>query len=151
MQFLADENVPLPSIRLLREAGLDIEAIGETAPGAPDVQVLSRAVTNGQLLITFDRDFGELIYRRGAPVPPGVIYVRVAANLSGGACAASAGLARDAGDRVARSLHGAGARTCTPAPTAAHHVAAQTVRSGTFVDSGEEQAAPPAPCGPAES
>lgn len=77
MRFLADENVPLPSIRLLREAGLDIEAIGETAPGAPDVQVLSRAVSNDQLLITFDRDFGELIYRRDAPVPPGVIYVRV--------------------------------------------------------------------------
>ncbi len=77
MRFLADENVPLPSIRLLREAGLDIEAVGELAPGAPDVQVLSQAASSGRILITFDRDFGELIYSRNAPVPRGVIYVRV--------------------------------------------------------------------------
>jgi predicted nuclease of predicted toxin-antitoxin system len=77
MRFLADENVPLPSIRLLREVGLDIEADGEFAPGAPDVQVLSHAASSGRILITFDRDFGELIYSRNAPVPRGVIYVRV--------------------------------------------------------------------------
>ncbi len=77
MQFLADENVPLPSVRLLREAGVDIEWVAERAPGAPDLQVLTLAGNGGRILITFDRDFGELIYHRGAPVPAGVIYLRL--------------------------------------------------------------------------
>ena len=41
MRFLADENVPLPSIRVLREAGWDVEAVAEFAAGAPDVAVLA--------------------------------------------------------------------------------------------------------------
>jgi hypothetical protein len=41
-RFLADENFPRPSVRRLRQAGLDV-AIVET--GSLDVAVLSRAVT----------------------------------------------------------------------------------------------------------
>lgn len=77
MRFLADENIPLPTIRLLREAGLDVESIAELSPGSPDTQVLAYARAQGQILITFDRDFGELVYHRGAPVPAGVIYLRM--------------------------------------------------------------------------
>lgn len=80
MRFLADENLPLPSIRLLREAGLDIEAIAEFAAGAADAHVLTHAKKQGQVLVTFDRDFGELIYHRGAPVPVGVVYLRIVAT-----------------------------------------------------------------------
>jgi predicted nuclease of predicted toxin-antitoxin system len=77
MRCLADENVPGPSIRLLREAGYDVEAIIEIAPGSPDPAVLQRACDTSRFLVTFDRDFGELVYRRGNPVPPGIIYLRV--------------------------------------------------------------------------
>lgn len=77
MRFLGDENVPLPSVRLLREAGVDIESVAEYTPGAPDLQVLTQAASGDRILITFDRDFGELIYHRGAPVPPGVVYLRL--------------------------------------------------------------------------
>lgn len=77
MRFLADENVPVPSIRLLRAAGYDIQAVIEDAPGTPDAAVLAHARENGQILITFDRDFGELVYRRGSAVPAGVIYLRL--------------------------------------------------------------------------
>ncbi len=77
MRFLADENIPLPGVRLLRNAGLEIEAVAEFAPGAADLQVLTHAASGNQILLTFDRDFGELIYRRGAPVPPGVVYLRL--------------------------------------------------------------------------
>ncbi len=45
VRFLDDENVPLPSVRLLREAGMDIEAVAEFAPGAPDLQVLTDAAS----------------------------------------------------------------------------------------------------------
>ena len=76
MRLLADENVPYPSVRLLRKAGYDVESMSELAPGAPDTEVLRRAQTEGQVLITFDRDFGELVYHRGAPSPQGIVYLR---------------------------------------------------------------------------
>jgi predicted nuclease of predicted toxin-antitoxin system len=77
MRFLMDENLSVASIRRLREAELDVEAVGELSPSAPDEWVLAHARENGQILITFDRDFGELVYRRGAAVPPGIIYLRI--------------------------------------------------------------------------
>jgi predicted nuclease of predicted toxin-antitoxin system len=77
MRFLTDENLSAASITRLREADLDVEAIGEISPSAPDERVLAHARENGQILITFDRDFGELVYRHGAAVPSGIIYLRI--------------------------------------------------------------------------
>jgi predicted nuclease of predicted toxin-antitoxin system len=77
MRLLADENVPGPSIRLLRAAGLDVESVREIAAGTPDPDVLAHAREQGQVLITFDRDFGELVYRVGALAPVGIIYLRL--------------------------------------------------------------------------
>jgi predicted nuclease of predicted toxin-antitoxin system len=77
MRFLADENVSGVSVQRLREAGLDVEAIGEISPSVVDESVLAHAHANGQILITFDRDFGELVYRRGAARPSGIIYLRI--------------------------------------------------------------------------
>jgi predicted nuclease of predicted toxin-antitoxin system len=77
MRLLTDENVPRPSVRLLRESGYEVDSMTELAPGTPDTEVLARAQSAGQVLITFDRDFGELVYHRGAPAPLGIIYLRV--------------------------------------------------------------------------
>jgi predicted nuclease of predicted toxin-antitoxin system len=76
MRLLADENVPYPSVRALRAAGHEVESMSDIAPGTPDTEVLGRAQRQSQTLITFDRDFGELVYHRGAPVPPAIIYLR---------------------------------------------------------------------------
>ena len=76
MHFLANENFPLPSVRLLREMGYEISSITEDSPGIPDTEVLSCAATKNQIILTFDRDYGELIYRLRLPVPKGVIYLR---------------------------------------------------------------------------
>jgi predicted nuclease of predicted toxin-antitoxin system len=78
--LLADENFPIASVARLRTSGFDVVAISEVARGAPDVDVLRMAREQNRVLITFDRDFGELIYRDLAPVPPGVIYLRVAVS-----------------------------------------------------------------------
>ncbi len=76
MIWLADENIPLTSIRMLREAGMDVASIGESSPGRSDEDVLQAARDARRGLLTFDRDFGELIFRRRLPSPPAVVYVR---------------------------------------------------------------------------
>ena len=75
MNFLADESRPGPVIRALRQAGHDVVAIAETAAGATDDQVLDRALAERRVLITEDRDFGNLVYARGR-LSAGVILLR---------------------------------------------------------------------------
>jgi predicted nuclease of predicted toxin-antitoxin system len=76
MRWLANENYPRASIALLRQAGLDVLAISETAPSINDEDVLALANTEQRVILTFDRDYGELIFRRLLPCSSGVIYFR---------------------------------------------------------------------------
>jgi predicted nuclease of predicted toxin-antitoxin system len=76
MRFLANENIPVASIKLLRRAGHDITAIIEEAPGEIDRTILDRASEEKRVILTFDRDYGELIYRYRLSVPAGVVYFR---------------------------------------------------------------------------
>ncbi len=76
MRFLADENLPLDSVRLLRSRGHDVLAVAESLSGSHDEEILSLAAREDRILLTFDRDYGELIYRRGLPVPAGVVHLR---------------------------------------------------------------------------
>jgi predicted nuclease of predicted toxin-antitoxin system len=76
LRFLADENVPLPSVDALRAAGHDVNSVSRESPGAADSRVLDQAQREDRLLITFDRDFGELVFARGASGFPGVIFLR---------------------------------------------------------------------------
>ena len=64
MRFIADENVSRLVIERLRSDGLDIISIGELTPGASDKDVLATADVEGGILITEDRDFGELVIRQ---------------------------------------------------------------------------------------
>ncbi len=76
MNLLANENFPLASVRLLQEAGHDVVFIGEEAPSIEDADVIKLAVEQGRTILTFDRDYGELIYKHGYRPPAGVIYFR---------------------------------------------------------------------------
>jgi len=78
MDFLANENFPLLSIRLLREAGHRVVSIIQEAPGSKDEDILKRACTEKLIILTFDRDYGELIYRHHAFPSAGVVYFRFA-------------------------------------------------------------------------
>jgi predicted nuclease of predicted toxin-antitoxin system len=51
-------------------------AILETSPGVTDLVVLERARNEQRTLLTFDRDYGELIYLKRLPVPLAIIYLR---------------------------------------------------------------------------
>jgi predicted nuclease of predicted toxin-antitoxin system len=77
MRLLADENFPRPAVVALREAGLDVQWIAETDPGAPDDEVLAICLATHRTLLTFDKDFGELAYRRDLPADCGIILFRI--------------------------------------------------------------------------
>jgi predicted nuclease of predicted toxin-antitoxin system len=77
MRLLADENFPRPAVAALREAGLDVLWIAETGPGVADDEVLAQCIATRRTLLTFDKDFGELAYRRGLPADCGIILFRI--------------------------------------------------------------------------
>ncbi|RME32780.1 MAG: hypothetical protein D6793_10600 [Thermoflexia bacterium] len=77
-RFLADENIPLESIRRLRLAGYDVRAVIEESPGAKDRELLIRAAEESRIVLTFDRDYGELVYRQRVAIPAGIVFFRFA-------------------------------------------------------------------------
>lgn len=74
--LLANENWPRPALLALRAAGLDVQAVAETMPRASDAQVLRHAAAEGRWVLTFDRDYGELVFARAVPPPPAIVYLR---------------------------------------------------------------------------
>ena len=56
-----------------------MDAVGKTSPGIPDDEVISRAVAGKRLLLTEDKDFGELVYAHQRE-SGGVILMRVPAS-----------------------------------------------------------------------
>jgi len=76
-RLFADENFPAPSILILREAGHDVQSVAEAAASTADQAILAMAVAQQRWIVTFDRDFGELIFRRGLAAPSCVPYFRL--------------------------------------------------------------------------
>ncbi len=74
--LLANENVPRPAIEVLRAAGVQVMSVAESMPRASDKAVLAHAVANSLWMLTFDRDYGELVFAREAAAPPAILYVR---------------------------------------------------------------------------
>jgi predicted nuclease of predicted toxin-antitoxin system len=63
MKFFADENVAQLIIQWLRQAGHDVLSAAEAGPGEDDAVWLHRAEQSGRVIVTSDKDFGELIFR----------------------------------------------------------------------------------------
>ena len=63
MIFIADENIDRPIIDRLRLDGHTVISIFETGRGMSDKEVLELSETNEALLLTIDKDFGEIVYR----------------------------------------------------------------------------------------
>ena len=64
MRFLADESCDFSVVRALRSADHDVVAIAEVFPREEDDAVMERAVRGGRILITEDKDFGQLVYAK---------------------------------------------------------------------------------------
>jgi predicted nuclease of predicted toxin-antitoxin system len=60
MRFLAHENIPRVAVTALNAGGHDVVWVRSAAPGTPDSDVLAWASRESRILLTFDKDFGEL-------------------------------------------------------------------------------------------
>ncbi len=76
INFLANENIPLQTIVHLRNSGCAVKSVLEEMPGARDHEIVKRAHDEKLIILTFDRDYGELIYRHQHLSPDGVVYFR---------------------------------------------------------------------------
>ena len=74
---MADENVPGAAIDALRARGHDVLWVRTGMPGAKDEDVLARAQADRRIVVTFDKDFGELAFARGLPAACGVVLFRL--------------------------------------------------------------------------
>ena len=77
MNFLADESVDRQVVGQLREDGHDVLSVAEMEPGISDAAVLTMANQRQALLLTADKDFGELVFRQRY-VATGVLLMRLA-------------------------------------------------------------------------
>jgi predicted nuclease of predicted toxin-antitoxin system len=75
-KFLADENVPGDAVEAARNAGHDLAWIKEISPSAGDDAVLAISLSESRVLVTFDKDFGEMAFRQGRSATCGVVLLR---------------------------------------------------------------------------
>ena len=76
MRWLADECLSASLVKSLRAEGHDVFYVAEMAAGLRDIEVIALALQDGRLLLTEDKDFGELVVRFGHPVP-GLVLIRI--------------------------------------------------------------------------
>lgn len=77
MNFLADENVDRQIVEYLRHVGHNVRYVAETDAGISDDEVLDMANREAALLLTADKDFGELVFRQ-QHITSGVVLIRLA-------------------------------------------------------------------------
>jgi len=76
MKFIADENILLKVVKRLRDEGLNITSIAEIQIGMDDEEIAKLSEKERAIIITFDKDFGEIIFKRLIK-PYGVILLRI--------------------------------------------------------------------------
>ena len=77
MRILADENFLGLAVDALRERGHDVLWARTDLSGMADTRLFEIAAADQRLLTTFDKDFGELVFRQGMPTPAGVVLFRI--------------------------------------------------------------------------
>ena len=99
MRFLADESCDFIVVRALRAAHHDVIAIAETGSGAEDDVVLGVARSEGRILLTEDKDFGQLAYAGGHETS-GVVLMRYPSSARSSLGLAVVSLVAELGDRL---------------------------------------------------
>lgn len=76
LRLVADEGIDWPIVKRLRKDGYEVAYVAEMSPSIDDAWILSYANRKGALLLTADKDFGELVHRQGM-VTTGVLLIRL--------------------------------------------------------------------------
>ena len=76
MNLVVDESVDRRIVDALRQDGHNVLYVSEFAPSIVDQKVLDLANRNDALLVTEDKDFGELVFRNGQ-IHTGVVLIRL--------------------------------------------------------------------------
>jgi len=76
VKFLADECCDAGIVARLRTAGHDVFYVPEQHAGISDDEVLQTSFRESRILLTEDKDFGELVFRLKKPVY-GMILIRI--------------------------------------------------------------------------
>jgi predicted nuclease of predicted toxin-antitoxin system len=76
-RILLDENMPRSLAEALVAAGHDVLSVATVAAGIDDRAVLDLARSGNRWLLTFDSDFGELVFQKGEAPPPAILFFRL--------------------------------------------------------------------------
>jgi len=77
VRLLANENIAGSVIRGLRDGGHNVLSVKESMRSASDRAILVRAAAEQRILVTHDKDFGELAFRHSLPSFCGIILFRL--------------------------------------------------------------------------
>jgi len=80
MRFLANENITATVIQQLRKRGHDVLSAKESMRSEHDDIILARAQSEDRIVITHDKDFGELAFGSFLPATSGIILFRLAGS-----------------------------------------------------------------------
>lgn len=76
MQFLIDECTGKRLAKLLEKEGHDVLFAGDVMSSVSDEEIIKKCEEDDRILVTDDKDFGELVFRLGRPIK-GVILLRI--------------------------------------------------------------------------
>jgi predicted nuclease of predicted toxin-antitoxin system len=79
VRWLADECVAAPLVASLRLLGHDVLYVADAAAGLNDMDVIAPATRERRILLTEDKDFDDLVFRRKREVP-GLVLLRIASE-----------------------------------------------------------------------
>lgn len=99
MRLIADESCDFAIVRGLRAAGYDLTSVAESHAGIPDERVIDLARSERRILITEDKDFGQLVFS-AAKETSGVLLVRYPALARAGLVATLLSLLSERGDSL---------------------------------------------------
>ena len=76
-RYLANENFPAGIVQWLSSQGEDVVHAAQTLAGESDTVILQTALAQDRVLLTFDHDFGDLVFRQQQPPAPGIVLFRL--------------------------------------------------------------------------
>ena len=63
IRYLADENIPFAIVEELKEEGYNIESLPSNKRGMLDKKMMNYAFEKDLIILTFDKDFGQLVFK----------------------------------------------------------------------------------------